>query len=687
MLLQMSLGGSLLILAGGLLRLGFGKKIPAGAFFSLWRLAILRLLLPLSIPIPWGSVQRAEPPGVLHIPSTAPGDAGVVFPAEPVLDTAVSPGRADIPVLGIFWAIGAAAIFLFWIARHLRWRKIYRTALPCPGVPFPVSRRNGRVLQSDRIPAPLTYGVLRPVILLPDRLDPSALPYVLAHEGAHVRRLDTLFQWLLGAAVCLHWMNPLVWLLAFLFNRDMELSCDEAAIRRLGPDARGDYARALLAAEEMRVLPFSAGFSHPTKERIERIMKTGTKTLTRTLLAAAVIAAGVIILIVTSVNPEPRVSNGGLVTAEGEDSSAAESSGAETENWWETSEATEQGLADARAMAEFALKVYGISDGQSPFDNPEFKRAADENTLDDEILTALRENEATSEEDGNNPYTHLMLTVASGEIMPGLREAGAGTDSASQAAKAIYDAFVDSLNPASAPAQPSVESESETAQPSAADIEDTRALAEFTAALLELPEFQSMEEATFDEAVRNGEFWYYVEGQLAVSDDSFYDRVLPLVESQEILPGLRELQNEGGTVGEAAAYLAESLAACYQAEAQYEEETARWWETEPASETGLLYAGYLCEYVEELYGLSPGQSPAESEALQSAAAEGALYGEVMAALEESRADGDDRYERLALVAASGDIVPGLRELEGDSAPLAEILYKAFADAMAAAAQE
>ena len=94
MLLQMSLGGSLLILAGGLLRLGFGKKIPAGAFFSLWRLAILRLLLPLSIPIPWGSVQRAEPPGVLHIPSTAPGDAGVVFPAEPVLETAVSPGRA-----------------------------------------------------------------------------------------------------------------------------------------------------------------------------------------------------------------------------------------------------------------------------------------------------------------------------------------------------------------------------------------------------------------------------------------------------------------------------------------------------------------------------------------------------------------------------------------------------------------
>ena len=91
--------------------------------------------------------------------------------------------------------------------------------------------------------------------------------------------------------------------------------------------------------------------------------------------------------------------------------------------------------------------------------------------------------------------------------------------------------------------------------------------------------------------------------------------------------------------------------------------------------------------MEELYGLSPGQSPAESEALQSAAAEGALYGEVMAALEESRAGGDDRYERLALVAASGDIVPGLRELEGDSAPLAEILYKAFADAMAAAAQE
>jgi beta-lactamase regulating signal transducer with metallopeptidase domain len=71
-----------------------------------------------------------------------------------------------------------------------------------------------QIRQSDRIKAPLTYGVFRPVVLLPkttDWTDETGLRYILTHEFAHIRRFDTLNKLALTAAVCVHWFNPLVW--------------------------------------------------------------------------------------------------------------------------------------------------------------------------------------------------------------------------------------------------------------------------------------------------------------------------------------------------------------------------------------------------------------------------------------------------------------------------------------------
>ena len=59
---------------------------------------------------------------------------------------------------------------------------------------------------------------------------------MLAHELAHVRRRDCLRKLLLIACLCLYWWNPLVWAMVRLANRDMELACDEAVLRVLGPE-------------------------------------------------------------------------------------------------------------------------------------------------------------------------------------------------------------------------------------------------------------------------------------------------------------------------------------------------------------------------------------------------------------------------------------------------------------------
>ena len=84
--------------------------------------------------------------------------------------------------------------------------------------------------QDDRISSPLTYGILHPVILLPRQnlsLPQETLDCILTHEYVHIRRFDCLLKLLLTAALCLHWLNPLVWVMYLLANRDIELCCDE----------------------------------------------------------------------------------------------------------------------------------------------------------------------------------------------------------------------------------------------------------------------------------------------------------------------------------------------------------------------------------------------------------------------------------------------------------------------------
>lgn len=310
-LLYAGLSTSLLIGIAGLLRLCLGKKIPCGAFYLLWRLLAIRLLLPFSIPVEvfWPKSPASQPkgawrPGSLALPNAGSGEAALP-PWNPPQMEAPAPGFDWAALLLWTWIAGAALLAAGLFMNHLRWRRVYAQALPV-NCPLPGKfRRKIRVGVSDRIRGPLTYGFFRPVVLLPQGTAPNALPYVLAHEAVHIQRLDNGFQWLLAAALCLHWMNPLVWALAFFFHRDMELSCDEAVLRQ-NPACRRTYAYVLLAmAERERRCPsLSASFSkHPIKERIVSIMNFKPNTLPRAIIAIAAVAAVSLLSIATIFRP------------------------------------------------------------------------------------------------------------------------------------------------------------------------------------------------------------------------------------------------------------------------------------------------------------------------------------------------------------------------------------------------
>jgi hypothetical protein len=100
--------------------------------------------------------------------------------------------------------------------------------------------------------------------------------YVLVHELVHVIRQDNLWRILSFVAVLVHWFNPLVWLMYFSFQRDMEMACDEKVISLLGESKKTDYAMTLihLAEKKSRPIPLYNSFSkNAVEERIVSIMK------------------------------------------------------------------------------------------------------------------------------------------------------------------------------------------------------------------------------------------------------------------------------------------------------------------------------------------------------------------------------------------------------------------------------
>lgn len=106
---------------------------------------------------------------------------------------------------------------------------------------------------SDRVPAPCTFGWLRPKVLLPVATHADGLDSILAHELCHIRNRDALWLMLAQIACALHWFNPLVWFGARRHREDIELVCDDdAAHTGIGVEI---YASALVRAARDLIRP------------------------------------------------------------------------------------------------------------------------------------------------------------------------------------------------------------------------------------------------------------------------------------------------------------------------------------------------------------------------------------------------------------------------------------------------
>ena len=309
-ILNMSMTGSVVIVAVLLIRLLL-KRSPKIYSYVLWSVVLFRLLCPISFSGPVSLLNWLEP----EVTTTSERTNTVAFvpyeqdavpmvsrvtaqnlPDEaPVTPETEAPRQVDGYAIAFWiWAAGCCVMVLCGAGQYIRLRKQLVVSSPL----------NGNVYLTDDLDMPFVVGVLFPKIYLPTSIPIVQRPYILAHERHHIRRGDHIFKLLAYGSLCIHWFNPLVWLAFLCAGKDMEMSCDEAVLRKLGQEIRADYSATLLRLAAHRTIiagtPLAFG-EGDTKGRVLNMARWKKPTIWVSAICAAVC---VIVLVACAVNPK-----------------------------------------------------------------------------------------------------------------------------------------------------------------------------------------------------------------------------------------------------------------------------------------------------------------------------------------------------------------------------------------------
>lgn len=321
-LMEMSISAGVLILFVALLRERRLLRLPKRTVMMLWTVVLARLLLPFSLPAGNGIaspalflIQKLS----FRLDVVQGVHAGGIMTRgmkEAVnVHSGISVKEAAFQAAWLVWIGGMAVLgmyfaYSFWKEYRLlaqaiplesgtaRGQRLYKSYESVQRMTQAKRRhKKNQIWIHDRIRSPLVFGIIRQRIVLPKHMSgisQDQLQYVLMHEMIHIKRHDNLRKLLAAAALCIHWFNPLAWLMYLLYFADLELSCDECVLSLCGQNGRQKYAQALLAfvQNQIETSVFCCGFlKKPVKERIVAIMNY--KKLTGTgILCAAILLLG-----------------------------------------------------------------------------------------------------------------------------------------------------------------------------------------------------------------------------------------------------------------------------------------------------------------------------------------------------------------------------------------------------------
>lgn len=298
-LVQRSISAGILIIYTFLLRRTASGKLPKWTFLLLWKVSILRLLLPFAFPVE--NVFRGKVTTVLVLAQKK---------AEYISGEGEKMGIDSlfIDYVETVWLLGICLLAIYFMFSYIKVYFCLREAIPIRSdinVGELTERLTNKVMikMSDRIAVPITFGIFCPQIILPktmDFKDLNMLYCVCRHEEIHIRRMDNLWKLLMILALCLHWFNPFVAAMYFAMSHDMEIACDESVISAMGEKDRRKYAMTLLMfAEIQSSFPNAySGFGQSVvSERIKEIMNYKKITKIGSLCAALVLLGSMAVFV------------------------------------------------------------------------------------------------------------------------------------------------------------------------------------------------------------------------------------------------------------------------------------------------------------------------------------------------------------------------------------------------------
>ena len=319
-ILNMSLTGTFVILGVMAVRLLL-RKVPRVFSYCLWIVVLFRLLCPVSFTTAF------SPLSALHTPSVQNGRmeyipediAQLGLSSEPFLavgadnvtdtplqggsSTSVANEKLIITELMIMagtgtWLLGIGIMAVYSIVTLIRLKLKLKNAV----------WERDNIYITDKVSTPFVIGLARPKIYLPDALGREEKRYILMHEQIHIKRKDHIVKFISFLTLCIHWFNPLVWAAFFLSGEDMEMSCDEAVIRKIGSGVKKKYTTSLLSmATGKRIvngIPLAFG-EGDTGSRIKNVLRYKKPTVIVAFITAAVCIAAAVLL---SANPKRNTS-------------------------------------------------------------------------------------------------------------------------------------------------------------------------------------------------------------------------------------------------------------------------------------------------------------------------------------------------------------------------------------------
>ncbi|MCL2204695.1 MAG: M56 family metallopeptidase [Defluviitaleaceae bacterium] len=266
--LSLSLAGSIVIAFLFLCKPLYKERLSRKWQYYIWLIVIARLLIPFSFEVHFaGSLfNEIGQANVFSFLENAQGnEAPITSPDLQNLLPPVPYAQSDIlsVLLSYIWLIWLVVAVILFIRKITIYQSFvnYIKAGRVPLESMADLERLGKLVEQAKIKrmvgiytnnlvsSPLLIGFFKPYIVLPTMdISEADFKHTVIHELTHHKRGDMFYKWLVQLTICLHWFNPLVYLMGHEINNACEFSCDEAVIKNLNDDGIKEYGNTLLNA-------------------------------------------------------------------------------------------------------------------------------------------------------------------------------------------------------------------------------------------------------------------------------------------------------------------------------------------------------------------------------------------------------------------------------------------------------